>query len=314
MPSYHEIVSKLRALPKERGVKIGQDTAVMRCQWHTIAGGKREDTASFLINLKKNGRYKAGSGRCFGCTKYVSDFRIICDPALEGTHAGVEDDADVRVEPLFDEKTNAILADEDIVIKLPNAIPWNASEAWRTINGKLLKHIGAKLIFEEEFQNLMAYLPCMVNGKHVGGVRANLVKRGKRNYFNIPGTWVKETGLFPYDTTAKIIKKMKWKTIVIVEGPRDALRCLQKGIPAVAILGTGNWSELKSDLIVNLGVEQVITALDGDKAGLRTTKKVYQSFKGELDVYNFDFRKYGQDLDPGNMPKKVTARLRSYIK
>jgi 5S rRNA maturation endonuclease (ribonuclease M5) len=310
------MIRRLNALPKARGVKISADkqSAVMVCQFHYIDTQKNfEKTSSFKINLVNNGKYRAGTARCFGCGTFVKDFAVILDPSKAGTDITLDEDSDEYAEPLYNERSNLILYDDDSEgIQLPNAIPWLAAEDWRSISGKLLKMIDAKLIFEEEYQNLMLYLPCVVNKEHIGGVRANLVKRGKRNYFNLPGDWVKEKALFPLDFTKKLIKKRGLSTIVLVEGPRDALRCLQYGIPAVGILGSGNWSDTKSDMVAALNPVRIITAFDGDKAGRGVTKKVYETFKGEFAVFNFRFDKYGEDLDPGNAPPKIMKKLRSY--
>lgn len=311
--SRNQIVTKLKQLPADRKIKIGDDKATMVCQWHRLADGSREHTGSFIINLVKNGRYQAGTGRCFSCSKYIGDLRIICDPALEGVAANVDDEPDEQIISLFDEKTQLMVSDEDTIMNVSSAIKWNEFEDWRGIKGKILKFIDAKLIFEEEYQNLMIYLPCVVNKQFVGGIKGNLIKKGKRNYYNQSGVWTKEVGLFPYDSALKIMKRVQASTLVLVEGPRDALRCLQFGIPAVAILGTSNYSEFKEELIVSSGAKRVITAFDGDAAGKKVTKEVYQSLRNEIDVFNFDFSKYGEDVDPGNAPMKVIRKLKRHI-
>lgn len=318
MISKQSMIRQLKSLPKSRGkVKIGSEekTAKIICQWHYVQGKDRESTPSFIVNLQNNGKYHAGTGRCFGCGKYIKKFEAIIDPSKESLDTSLGEDEDEYVQPLYNESVDAILHDEDEETGhvLPNALPWLRHEDWRTINGQLMYLIGAKQFYKEEFEKIMAYLPCNVNGKEVGHIEANLQKEGKRNYFNKPGPWVKETGLFPYDFVVKYLKRYKLKTIVPVEGPRDALRCLQFGIPALAILGTQNWSENKAELISNLNVERIISAMDGDKAGILATNAVFESFKGEIDTYNFRFDKYGEKLDPGNCPKEIMRKLRSFV-
>lgn len=311
------MVRQLRALPKSRGkVLIGaeQKSAKIICQWHKVDGGGREKTPSFIVNLQNNGRYRAGSGRCFGCGKFIKKFEAIIDPSKEGLDTSLGDDVDEYAEPLYNESVDRILSDEDEEgIVLPNALPWLRHEDWRSVTGQLMHLISAKQIYEEQYEKIMAYLPCMVNEEHVGGIKANLVKQGKLNYINLPGDWVKEKGLFPYDFVVKYLNKYKLKTIVLVEGPRDALRSLQQGIPALAILGSQNWSENKAELIINLGVERIITAMDPDVAGNKATNAVFESFTGEIDIYNFRFDKYGKNIDPGNAPRSVMRKLRSFV-
>jgi len=312
------MISRLRQLPRDRGVKFAPDmsSAVMVCQWHHVSGNIREATPSFKINIERSGKFKAGSGHCFACSKHINDFAVILDPSKEGSDTSFDGaDTDEYVQQLYDDKTNSILLEnEEETIKIPNALPWQPREHWRSIHGKLLHRIEAKLIFKEEYQTLMAYFPCVVEGKHIGGIEANLVKKGKRNYYNSKGPWVKERGLFPFDFTKALIKKRGLKTIVPVEGPRDALRCLQMGIPAVAVLGSANWSELKAELIASLGIEQILTAFDGDKAGNKVTKDVFDSFKGEYDINRFRFDRYGEGIDPGNAKREIMMKLKSYVR
>lgn len=316
MLSKTQMVAKLKALPKTRGkviINSQQTTAKIVCQWHYVQGTEREKTPSFIVNLQRNGKFAAGTGRCFGCGRFVRQFEAIIDPSKENLADSLkDDDEDDFVQPLYNDTVDAVLHDEDPdELSIPNALPWNRNDDWRSIRGQLMYLIDAKMIFEEEFETIMAYLPCMVEGNHVGGIKARLEKKGKFNYVNTPGDWVKELGLFPYDFTVKFMEKYKLSTVVLVEGPRDALRCLQMGIPAMAILGSQNWSENKAELVTNLNPKRVITAMDGDKAGRRATLKVYESLKGEAPIYNFRFDKYDTN-DPGEAPVAVMKKLKSF--
>lgn len=313
MLSVAEMIRRLKALPRDRKVQIASDQsyAKMICQFHYVSPGQRENTPSFKINLKRNGKFAPGTGRCFGCSQYVGKFEAILDPSkLEISEESFDEEGDDFVQPLYNTSLDPILLDEDEEeFSIPNPIPWTNDE-WRSIPGYIMKGIGAQLYFDVEFDNLMVYLPCNVDSKHIGGIRANIEKKGKRNYYNTKGPWVKEEALFPYDYTVGLLESTSLSTIIIVEGPRDSLKLLQYGIPAVAILGTGNWSETKAELILSLHPKRVITALDGDAAGKRATKEIHKSLKNEVDIYNFDFSKYGEDLDPCNCPEKVLRNLK----
>lgn len=62
-----------------------------------------------------------------------------------------------------------------------------------------------------------------------------------------------------------------------------------------------------------LNPKRVITAMDGDAAGRKVTKDIHESLKKELDVYNFDFGKYGEgNNDPGEAKSKIMKKLRSF--
>ena len=314
MPSQVDMIRQLKALPRERKVKIASDQthAWQICQFHFRAPGERESSASFKINLIRNGKFPQGSGRCFSCSRYVPNFEAVIDPnKLESTDDSEE--TEEYVQSLYNSSLDPILIDKDAEeINLPNPIPWTTDD-WRSIPANIMRGIGAKLIFDVEYDNLMAYLPCMVNGRHVGGIRANLVKKGKRNYYNLKGPWVKEKGLFPFDYTVSQLKERNLSTVVLVEGPRDCLKLLQYGIPALAILGTGNLSDTKVEMLINLNPERIIIAMDGDKVGREAAKKIHNSLKDELTVYNFNFLKYGEgNNDPGEADPKIMKKLRGY--
>ena len=322
------MIAQLQALPADRLVQILPDRtrARMQCPFHLLSDGSREKTPSFFINLVDLAPYRQGSGHCFGCGRNVRDFHVILDPSQEGRTKEIsDDDGDLFLQPIHTPHLHDLLFGSDApVYDLRAAMPWSPAESWRTISGPLMQAVGAKMIFEPDFKILMAYLPCLINGEHVGGVRARLEKRdGAPSYYNVKGGWTAQQGLFPYDYVKRLIKRRNLKTVVPVEGPRDALRGLMFGIPTLAILGSQNWSENKAELLFNLGIKRVITAFDPDEAGLRATQKVYASFNGELQVQRFNFEtqvaafqsKTGialtESVDPGNMPPWIAKNLRA---
>jgi 5S rRNA maturation endonuclease (ribonuclease M5) len=103
-----------------------------------------------------------------------------------------------------------------------------------------------------------------------------------------------------------MLKKMKRRYIVLVEGPRDAIRLIGFGIPALAILGSNNWSEQKRDLLMTLDLDMVLFAFDNDKGGKLAYKNCAPSLKGfvhriKIKITGED--KHGVGYDPGNCPK-----------
>jgi 5S rRNA maturation endonuclease (ribonuclease M5) len=324
------ILRKLQELPPDRKLKIDPDgrRARITCHYHRLPDGNYEKTPSFFVNIQYSGKYKQGSGHCFGCGKSVKDFEAVLDPNWTPEEKpDLYDEDDGSVERLHNTYSDRLLlGDDKPPYDLRAAMEWDPQEDWRGIPGKLMVALGAKMVFDPKMKILMAYLPCMVNGGHVGGVRARLEKRkGSLSYINVEGEWTKDYGLFPYDLTRRLIKKKGLDCVVPVEGPRDALNSLRYGIPALAILGSQNWSDTKAELIYNLGVKRVISAFDPDKAGRLATQKLYASLGDELDVRRFGFEKYmaqieketgkplQESLDPGNMPLFVAEKLRAAV-
>lgn len=152
-------------------------------------------------------------------------------------------------------------------------------DSWRGVKGSLLHKIGAHLIMEND--ETRAFLPVQVNGRTVGGIRTSL---SKKLYLTTEGEWVKERGLFPFDYTKRLIDRYWSKPfVVLVEGPRDALRLLSLGVPALAILGAKNWSSKKTIQLssLNLDLMDVYTMFDPDRAGKAASKQV-KGYLGDL--------------------------------
>ena len=296
------------------GTKISPDNnkVWIRCPFH---GNGEERTPSFIINLEDSptdkGIFKAGSGHCYACGVTLGWKKIADKLNLKAPNANTSDEKYPEI--LFNAATDeALINDEEIMQKdLDFSLPWPKDRHWRGINGKLVSKVGGSLFFDSRNQIEALYFSVVVNYKKVGGVKANIVKMGRNNYFNDSGSWVKDKGLFPYDNTKIYIKRKKLNTVVLVEGSRDALNCLQRGIPAIAILGTGNWSDVKADLVLNLGVSNVILAFDPDEAGDKATKVVFKSLKNEVSVKKFTFP---PNIDPGAMKKDIASLLKGYIK
>jgi len=204
---------------------------------------------------------------------------------------------------------------------------------WRTIKTNLLIALGAKrviTIYEGGYRTKsMVYLPVFIKGTQRGFIRARMQKeKDKPSYLNSPGPWSQDLGLFPYDFA---IRKNP-KTIVLVEGPRDALRLLSYGIPAIAILGTQSWSARKSRMIELTGAERVVLCMDGDDAGKKAIELIEPQLEGLINTTVFDLcgpdspydqfadedepskvaKAAGVELwDPGNMPLNKVKELKA---
>jgi DNA primase len=123
-------------------------------------------------------------------------------------------------------------------------------------------------------------LPVKVNGKIVGGIRASI---DYKKYLTTSGNWVKSRGLFPFDVSKKLMRSDRWgkKFVVLVEGPRDVARLVLAGVPALAILGSKQWSEDKTNLLMTLIDEdfEVVTIFDSDAGGKEATRLVKENLK-----------------------------------
>ncbi len=195
---------------------------------------------------------------------------------------------------------------EEVVNSDLQLSPLPSGKVWRGFKTDILTTFGCKLA--RRWGTNFVFMPVIVSSELRGYILGRIRKvEGETSYINAPGGWSKDYGLFPYH----IIQERSCKTVVLVEGPRDALRLLQEGIPALAILGTQSWSKVKTRSLELLGVERVILCFDGDSAGLVATAKVKDYCKSMFAVDVFDlagkdspyhnYRKY-------NKPSKAAAK------
>ena len=195
------------------------------------------------------------------------------------------------------------------------------NKLWREIKTNLLIDIGCKVCrvdYGFNQSDKFIYLPVKIDGEVVGYTKGRMRKeKGKPSYINLRGSWVKTHGLFPFDYA--ISKLTDTKTVVLVEGQRDALRLLQLGIPALCIMGTQNFSIDKARLLEIHGVNRVVIMLDGDDAGIEGTKKVVQIVKGVLEykvvrLWRIENSPYitgkGEKYDPNNCPLWILNKLK----
>lgn len=182
-----------------------------------------------------------------------------------------------------------------------------------TIRKELLQKMGVKRMIDPKTYNTFLILPVMVNEQTVGIVRARVKKKkGSLSYITSPGGWVKRSGLFGYDYAKTLPAWKKFKILFIVEGPRDALRLLQMGIPAVAILGAKNWSKNKVNLVLDLNPKRVCILFDNDTPGRRASRKIYGTLKRVVPTRRIKLPhkdKIGKELDPANLPSRSIKRI-----
>lgn len=216
--------------------------------------------------------------------------------------------------------------------------PVPPGKIWRQIKTDTLIKIGAtRVTIPGTNAPTMLFFPVMVKGKQRGYIRARMRKSltGDPSYLNAKGGWSKDFGLFLYDQAVELMTKTGGDTIVLVEGPRDALRLYELGIPVIAILGTTSWSQRKSRIVEMTGVRRLILAFDGDDAGKKAHEFITPQLEGLVETTKFDLcgkdspywqfrnedepskaaKKAGVNLwDPGNMPMNKVRQLKKLLK
>ena len=313
-----------------RGAKL----AFVRQQLDAYSGAKKKLSDSTFVNCPFH-HEKTPSGRifhgdqtsnpgyfkCYGCGTTATWNNLAPKLGLQGFTAPKPKDVYTDELPILLPKTEEQQDEAKGTIIITGDVP--RRKRWRTISTNLLTEIGAKLCrmhYKETNFTTEEYLyfPVVVRGKERGFIRARKRKlKGKPSYLNAPGAWSKHYGLFPLDYAIELMKTTTKNVLVLVEGPRDALRLLSYGIPAVAILGTQSWSDRKTKMLALSGVDTVVLVFDGDAAGKKARKVIRDFVKLHMAVkhYKFPVREDADEQwDPGNCPEEMILDIKRRLK
>lgn len=183
---------------------------------------------------------------------------------------------EVSVEYRSEANDDALLGDVGLTMRAvqkhmncPEAQPWPEYMDWRGVSGKLIAAVGGKAINDERTDGIAVLFPIKIGKRIRGAVKAMYDKKTPKalGYITMPGEWVKQFGLFPFAYTAKLISDNGFRFVILVEGPRDALRLLKMGLPAMAVLGANTISKTKMLYMSSLNVDQVYVMPDNDNGG-----------------------------------------------
>lgn len=282
--------------------------------------------------------YSPGSMKCMGCGAKASWNELAPKIGLKPFVALPPQDEFTgnKILPSVEELTS----NGDLFVnekKRTKALP--PDKSWRGIPTNLLIALGAKRakFYNKEYDSWSGerlFLPVLINGELAGYIKSRIEKpEDGPAHINATGPWSKTHGLFPYDFAIDMMVRIKSTTIVLVEGPRDALRLLNLGIPALCILGTQSYTDNKSKLMELAGVQRVVLMMDGDCAGIAATEFIKPMLHRMFDVevvrlWNYKRSPYQQFVDqeepskaakaagvslwdPGNMPEGLLLKLRA---
>jgi len=197
---------------------------------------------------------------------------------------------------------------------------WNPNRIWRGFSGKLIKKLEGKLAINNKDNEPVLLFPVKIAKQTVGYVKALIEKKpGQLSYISSKGPWTRDKGLFPFDYIKKKARVKHY--IVLVEGPRDALRLITAGIPALAVFGVQNFSSKKANLVSSIGVDQVYLMSDNDPAGDVLYTKAKESFK-KVGIKLIRIKlpkkkdKRGKiiKMDPCNAPEELISKLKRMLK
>jgi hypothetical protein len=278
------------------------ESILIYCPWH------KETNPSLHVHVGHT--VIPGSFRCFGCPAHGNWNKLaralnlpLFDFKQDSTSITLDDNAlsSIIRETIDGFRKREIAANSVRTLKGIEDLPDNFS--WRGYSTNFYNRLGCKFYWDKQHDREYLYFPLNMNGTYCGYTLASL--DGKDEKYQIFAEASKL--LFLYD---QIIVN---EPIVIVEGHFDAIRLMAEGIPAVAIFGVQNWSDIKRNYIITKHPSKILIVFDGDKAGYDAAVRVWRDIRVEfcnVDIYYIPITQEGLKLDPGNAPKYILDDIR----
>ena len=309
----------LGELGKIREQKSTNSNINICCPFHS------ESHPSCGVYIIPNGKVPFGWFSCLGCGESGPWNKLAEKLNLQTVKQGdyKVDKASVSSEERKRRK-NALLGNS-ILVEMPYGIPFN-DKTWRTIKGETIRQVGGILSLDTFTQETSLFFPLTIRGKLYSVLKAQLHKvKGQQSYILLDSQSVKAHGIFPFDYVEAMLKTGKYTKFCLVEGPRDALRLIDRGIPALAILGTNMWSNTKKRLVLSLCTKyevEPIVMMDGDplkkgkRPGTEAQKKIYSELAVSLRVHQIKLWLYLKELgleklDPATLPGSMYRKIRA---
>lgn len=279
--------------------QVAREFVQVSCPFHEHSGQK----------LKLGFSRSTGGMHCWVCRKkgHWNEYA-----QLHGLQTFGQKDARLQDFAALKRQFDALTADTPV--ESPEWVErWHGR--WRGLDGDFLRSLPSYLWFDEQSRANRILWPVYMDDVFKGCMSARLYHETWPKTRNLGGLDAKRI-LFPFDYP--LVRSSK--AVVLVEGQFDALRLLHHGIPAVSIIGTGNWSVHKLNRLAARGVERVVIAMDGDLPGEQAADEIAEAARPRFDVRMMvlpdpspaEQERGIETLDPGNCPEhylRVLARL-----
>lgn len=307
----------------------------MAGQWLQVQCPLHKDNtpSGGIVVTRDHHKYPLGFYHCFSCGKNLPWNEFATAANLEQIKGFDSGQLNVSENHVSNKIEDDLLGQDTYTLKAilriskcPEAQPWIETLEWRGYKGSFIKKLGGLIVSDDYKDSIAVLFPIKINGKYRGSVKAVYERKGKElGYISMSGDWVKDFGLFGFEYAQAIIARKKLDFVVLVEGPRDAMRLLRAGIPAMAILGANNFGIKKAAILKRMGIQTVYCMPDNDDGGTAMWKKIKSIFlifgKANSTV---DLKKlalpveYTEDgelikMDPGNMPLSILKEVKSFL-
>ncbi len=184
---------------------------------------------------------------------------------------------------------------EDVGKPLVDA--WRAHDDLRGLSGKMLRKLGCVRVTDLVHNVLRIGLPIRNMKGQLHGYTCRAIDPEDAEPKYIPLSADRQNyrekeipvrdAIFHLD----LALRKKWRAVILVEGPFDALFLLRMGIPAMAILGTSSWTPQKVSMLATMNLDRVVVLMDNDASGKKAQKAIIASLKPYVPVRGVNFPK-----------------------
>ena len=225
-----------------------------------------------------------------------------------------------------EEGVGHLLADLDRVFRLEKLEAEERADTslwtgdWRGIEAPVLQALDSRTWYDIGSKCDRILWPVRMNGRLHGHMAAHIEPDSPINpkTRSLGGLDV-ATCLWPYDL--EFVRTAR--SILVVEGQYDAIRCIAFGIPAVCIFGTSNWNREKSNRLVGR-YKRVVLGFDGDVAGRACAFDAedticdyipYQTIVWPRAPEGFcdQFGRPQTSYDPGNCSERMLTQIKKAV-
>ena len=184
--------------------------------------------------------------------------------------------------------------------------PWTGGK-YRGLSAGFLKRANAYCWYDDGVQTQRIFFPIHQRKTLMGWIARRLDSDNHMKYRNSPKLAATKI-LYPFDF---VYEYFDCSTVVLVEGPMDALRLCYHHIPALAIMGTNSWRDSKRGLLGYLGTKRVIICTDADPAGKKCR---YDTLEPSLEAwFTTEHFHPPHGEDPGCMAKEHITALKQVV-
>lgn len=299
--------------------KSTSDSKFVVCPFHD------DSSPSMGVYMAQEGKIPLGYFHCFGCST-KGRWNVFAEKAGLDKIQEWKTNAHISENLITNEIEDKLLGSDTLtlqsvlrIMRCEEAIRWPKHLDWRGFDGSLIYKVGGHIINDDYNEDIALLFPVKIQGKVRGAVKAIRERKSKKQlaYLTMKGEWVRDYGLFPYMYVQKMLRQSDYDFVCIVEGPRDALRLVSMGIPALAMLGATSMSDIKAMLIANLNIEVAYIISDNDSGGdvmWRTAKKFLRK-TDQVKVTRIKLPKTYDSkgelikIDPGNMSQDIADKI-----